>query len=85
MLHFLVVYVKEALPLALSLKKHSVVVIYVFGWLHFNQYFFFLYRSSSSDLCTVIDALSLSIDKALSIVCFADVFGFRNINIYHKD
>ena len=48
------------------------------------SYFFFLYRSPSSALCTVFDSISSNIDEALSINPSA-VFVFGYFNVYHKD
>ena len=49
------------------------------------SYFFFLYRSPSSALCTVFDSISSNIDEVLSINPSANVFVFGDFNIYHKD
>ena len=49
------------------------------------SYFFFLYRSPSSSLCTVFDSISSNIDEVLSINPSANVFVFGDFNIHHKD
>ena len=49
------------------------------------SYFFFLYRSPSSFLCTVFDSISSNIDEVLSINSSANVFVFRDFNVHHKD
>ena len=49
------------------------------------SYFFFLYRSPSSSLCTVFDSISSSIDEVLSINPSANVFVFGDFNVHHKD
>ena len=49
------------------------------------SYFFFLYQSPSSSLCTVFDSISSNIDEVLSINPSANVFVFGDFNIYHKD
>ena len=49
------------------------------------SYFFFLYRSPSSALCTVFDSISSKIDEVLSINPSANVFVFADFNVYHKD
>ena len=49
------------------------------------SYFFFLYRSPSSSLCTVCDSISSNIDEVLSINPSASVFVFGDFNIHHKD
>ena len=46
---------------------------------------FFLYRSSSSSLCTVFDSVSSNIDKVFSINPSANVFVFGDFNVHHKD
>ena len=53
--------------------------------LHSVSYFFFLYRSPSSALCTVFDSISSNIDEVLSINPSANVFVFGDFNIHHKD
>ena len=47
------------------------------------SYFFFLCRSLSSFLCTVVDSISSNTDVVLSINSSANVFG--DFNIHHKD
>ena len=49
------------------------------------SYFFFLYRSLSSSLCTVFDSISSNIDEVLSINPSANVFVFGDFNVHHKD
>ena len=49
------------------------------------SYFFFLYRSPSSSLCTVFDSISSNIDEVLSINPSANVFVFGDFNVHHKD
>ena len=53
--------------------------------LHSVSYFFFLYRSPSSALCTVFDSISSNIDEVLSINPSANVFVFGDFNVLHKD
>ena len=53
--------------------------------LHSVSYFFFLYRSPSSALCTVFDSISSNIDEVLSINPSANVFVFGDFNVHHKD
>ena len=48
-------------------------------------YFFFLYQSPSSALCTVFDSISSNIDEVLSINPSANVFVLGDFNVYHKD
>ena len=49
------------------------------------SYFFFLYRSPSSSLCTVFDSISSNIDEVLSINPSANVFVFGDFSVHHKD
>ena len=48
------------------------------------SYFFFLYRSPSSSLCTAFDSISSNIDILL-INPSANVFVFGDFNVHHKD
>ena len=49
------------------------------------SYFFFLYQSHSSSLCTGFDSVSSNIDEVLLINSSANVFAFRDFNVHHKD
>ena len=49
--------------------------------LHSVSYFFSLYRSPSSSLCTVFDSISSNIDEVLSINPSANVFVFGDFNV----
>ena len=53
--------------------------------LHSESYFFFLYRSPSSALCTVFDSISSNIVEVLSINPSTNVFIFGDFNAHHKD
>ena len=84
----LAVYVKEGLPLARDLSLENSTDSYLcsrLALLHSVSYFFFLYRSPSSSLCTVFDSISSNIDEALSINPSANVFVFGDFNVHHKD
>ena len=84
-MHGLAVYVKEGLPFARDLpleKSADSYLCFRLVLLHSVSYFFFLYRSPSSALCTVFYSISSNIDEALSINSSANVFVF---NIDHKD
>ena len=48
-------------------------------------YFFFLYQSPSSSLCTVFDSISSNIDEVLSINPSANVFVFGDFNYHPKN
>ena len=49
------------------------------------SYFFLIYRSPFSSLCTVFYSISSSIDEVLSISPSANVFVFGIFNVRHKD
>ena len=83
-MHGLAVYVKEGLPFARDLSLENSADSYLcfrLALLHSVSYFFFLYRSPSSSLCTVFDSISSNIDEVLS----ANVFVFGDFNVHHKD
>ena len=87
-MHGLAVYVKEGLPFARDLSLENSAVFYLcfqLALLHSVSYFFFLYRSPSSSLCTVFDSISSNIDEVLSISPSANVFVFGDFNVHHKD
>ena len=87
-MHGLTVYVKEGLPFARALSLENSADSYLcfrLALLHSASYFFFLYRSPSSTLCTVFDSISSNIDEVLSINPSANVLVFGNFNVHHKD
>ena len=87
-MHGLTVYVKERLPFARDLSLENSADSYLcfrLTLLHSVSYFFFLYRSPSSSLCTVFDSISSNIDEALSIILSANVFVFGDLNVHHKN
>ena len=87
-MHGLAVYVKEGLPFARDLSLENSADSYLcfrIALLHSVSYFFFLYRSPSSSLCTVFDSISCIIDEVLSINPSANVFVFGDFNVHHKD
>ena len=87
-MHGLAVYVKEGLPFARDLSLENSAYSYLcfrLALLHSVSYFFFLYRSPSSSLCTVFDSISSNIDEVLSINQSANLFVFGNFNVHHKD
>ena len=87
-MHGLAVYVKEGLPFARDLSLENSANSYLcfrLALLHSVSYFFFLYRSPSSSLCTVFDSISCNIDEVLSINPSANVFVFGDFNVRHKD
>ena len=81
-------YLKEELYFAQGLSLENSPDSYLcfqLALLHSVSYFFFLYRSPSSALCTVFDSISSNIDEVLSINPSANVFVFGDFNIHHKD
>ena len=87
-MHGLAVYVKEGLPFAWDLSLENSADSYLcfrLALLHSVSYFFFLYRSPSSALCTVFDSISSNIDEVLSINLSANVFVFGDFNVHRKD
>ena len=86
-IHGLAVYVKEGLPFARYLSVENSADSYFcfrLALLPSMSYFFFLYQSPSSALCTVFYSISSNIDEVLLINPSA-VFVFRDFNVHHKD
>ena len=83
----LAVYVKEGLLFVRDLSLENSMdscLCFRLALLHSVSYFFFLYESSSSSLCTVFDFISSNIDEVLSINPSA-VFVFGDFTVHHKD
>ena len=79
--------VKEGLPFARDLSLENSAdscLCFRLALLHSVSYFFFLYRSPFSYLCTVFDSISSNIDEVLSVNP-ANVFVFGDFNVHHKD
>ena len=86
-MHGLAIYVKEGLPFAQDLAIENSAdscLSFQLALLQSVSYFFFLYRSPSSSLCTVFDSVSSNIDEVLSISPYANVFVFVDFNVHHK-
>ena len=84
----LAVYVKEGLPFARDLSLENSADSYLcfrLALLHSVSYFFFLYCSPSSSLCTIFDSISFYLILFLSINPSANVFVFGDFNVHHKD
>ena len=87
-MHGLAVYVKEGLPFARDLSLENSADSYLcfrLALLYSVSYFFFLYRSPSSALCTVFYSISSNINEVLSINPSANVFVFEDFIVHHKD
>ena len=81
-MHGLAVYVKEGLPFARDLSLENSADSYLcfrLALLHSVSYFFFLYRSPSSALCTVFDSISSNIDEVLLINPSANVLSLKTL------
>ena len=81
-MHGLAVYVKEGLPFAWDLSLENSADSYLcfrLALLHSVSYFFFLYRSLSSALCTVFDSISSNIDEVLLINPSANVLSLKTL------
>ena len=80
-MHGLAVYVKEGLPFARDVFLENSADSYLcfrLALLHSVSYFFFLYQSPSSSLCTVFDSISSNIEN-LSTNPSVD------FNVHHND
>ena len=79
-MHSLPVYVKKGLPFAWNLSLENSADSYLgfrLALLHSVSYFFFLYQSPSSSLCTVSDSISSYIHEVLLLNPSANVFVIR--------
>ena len=86
-MHGLTVHVKEGLPFAWDLSLENAADSYLcfrLALLYSVSYFFFLYQSPSSSLCTVFDSISSNIDELLSINPSANVLVFGDFHVHHK-
>ena len=87
-MHGLAVYVKEGLPFAQDVSLENSTdshLCFPLDLLHSVSYFFFLYGSPSSSLCTFFYSISSNIDEVLSINPSANLFVFGDFNVHHKD
>ena len=79
---------KEGLPFARDLSLENFAdshLCFQLALLHSVFYFFFLYQSPSSALCTVFDSISSNIDEFLSVNPSANVFFLGDFNVHNKD
>ena len=87
-MHGLAIYMKEGLPCAHDLSVENSPDSYLCfrqAKLHSVSYFFFLYRATSSSLCTVFNSISSNIAEVLLINPSANMFVFGDFNVHHKD
>ena len=88
-MHGLAVYVRDNLPISreatLENPDEPYFMCFRLSLLHSTSYLYFLYRSPSSQNCSVIDSISSSIDSALSKHPSADIFVFGDFNAHHSE
>ena len=87
-MHSLVVYVKERLAFAWDSSLENSEYPYLCFQLAFFCsvfYFYSIYRSMFSCFCSILDAISSSIDGILSMNPSANVFVFGDFNVHHND
>ena len=74
-------------PTAFCNYNNNVILSFAFrlSLLHSTTYLFFLYRLPSSSSCAVLDAISDSIDSAISQHPSAQVMVFGDFNVHHKE
>ena len=86
--HGLAVYLKSSLPVSrqedLELPD-SPFMCFRLSLLHSTSYLFFLYRSPSNQDCSVLDNISNSIDRAITLHPSANIFVCGDFNVHHKD
>ena len=83
----LTVYLKNGLFFARGLSLENSADSYLCFRLalpYSVSYFFFLYRSSSSSLCTIFDSILSDIEEVLLVNPSANVFVFGDFTVYHK-
>ena len=81
-MHGLAVYMKEGLPFARDLSLENSADSYLCFWLallHSVSYFFFLYWSPFSALCTVFDSISSNIVEVLLINLSVNVLSLETL------
>ena len=84
----LAVYVKKRLPFPRDLFFENSEYSYLCfqqAVLHSVSYFFFLYLSPSSSVCTDFDAISFNIDEVRLIKYSANAFAFWDFTVLYKD
>ena len=87
-MHGLAVYARDTLPISREVhleKPTEPFMCFRLSLLHSTSYLFFLYRSPSSQDCSVLDSVSQSIDSALTSYPSANIFVFGDFNAHHKE
>ena len=87
-MHGLAIYIRDSLPIARALDFETPDKSYMclrLSLLQCTSYLFFLYRSPSSDDCTLLDDISFHIDGILQQHPSSNVFVFGDFNAHHSD
>ena len=87
-MHGLAVYARDTLPISREVhleKPTEPFMCFRLSLLHSTSYLFFLYRSPSSQDCSVLDSVSQSIDSALTSYPSANIFVFGDFNAHHRE
>ena len=86
-MHGLGVYIRDSLPITPEVDLEDLnqpFMCFRLSLLHSTSFLYFLYRSPSSQDCSVINSVSNSIDKALTSYPNANIFVFGDFNIHHQ-
>ena len=86
--HGLMIYFKSSLPVSRQPnleQSDQPFMCFRLSLLHSTSYLFFLYRSPSNQDCSVLEAISSSIDRAFSQHPTANIFVCGDFNVHHKD
>ena len=87
-MHGLGVYVRCSLPIARNLvleDNNEAFMCFRLALMHSTTYIFFLYRSPSTPSCSVVEAVSSNIDKALSMQPSANIIVCGDFNAHNTD
>ena len=85
-MHGLGIYVRDSLPISRELHLESGQHYFIclrLALLHSTSYIFFLYRSPSSNDCSVLNAISTSIDTVLQSHPTANIIVCGDFNAHH--
>ena len=87
-MHGLGIYARTNLPIARQVDLEDLTesfMCFKLSLLKSTTFLFFLYRSPSSQNCSVIQSVSNNIDQALSSHNSANVFVFGDFNVHHEE
>ena len=82
------VYVRKNVPVCREFRFESLdhsFMCFRLSFLHSITFLFFLYRSPSSQDCSIIDVVSDSIDHALSLFPTSNICVFGDFNVHHVE